>query len=231
MADSRKRKRPYGTRYAPQRAKKTFRSSRYAASYPVFPTGFKGGRGSISETKVADTDPAAYACDTTGSVTLLNGIATGTDYTDRVGRKVVIKSIYLRGFVLPVDTSTSNNLSRLILVYDKQPNGAAPAVTDILKSSTAQSQLNINNRDRFMILMDKQYAMGAYDATTGYIGSPSVQQVKKYKKCNLETIYGGTLSTIASINTGALYLVTIGSAAAAAGGEFRGSVRVRFVDS
>lgn len=187
--------------------------------------------GSINEKKVVDTAPSSYVCDTTGSVTLLNGVATGTDFTDRIGRKIMLKSVYVRGRIAPVDGGTSNSLARVMIVYDMQANGAAPAITDILKTATSQDQLNMNNRDRFRVIMDKQFPVGGVDTTVGYAQAPCIFQVKKFKRLNLETLYSGTTNAIASIATGALFMVTIGDVAAGSGATFNGSVRVRFMDA
>lgn len=189
--------------------------------------------GGLMEKKVVDVDPANYVFDTTGSVTLLNGVATGADFTDRVGRKIVMKSLYMKGIIKPIDNNIGNTLCRLIVVYDKQPNGAAPGITDVLKSSSPSAQLNMNNRDRFNIIIDKMWAIGATsDAVQqAFAGGPTVYTLKKYKRLNLETLYGGTLSTIASINTGSLYMITLGDQSAGNGGQGNLSVRVRFVDS
>jgi len=55
--------------------------------------------------------------------------------------------------------------------------------------------------------------------------------LKKYKKCNLETVFGSSLGTIADINSGSLLLVSIGSLAASLNdGEMRWTVRVRYSD-
>lgn len=190
-------------------------------------------RRSINERKTIDVDPASYVCDTTGSVTLLNGVATGTDFTDRIGRKITIKSLYLTGFIAPTDDTITHNMARIIVVYDMQTNGAAPVVTDVLKSSTSTSQINLQNRDRFRILIDKRYCVAKVDntATQTFSGAPSMHKVQIYKRLNLETLFGGTAATVGSIQTGSIYLITIGSAAANAGSSFTGSSRVRFLDS
>lgn len=188
---------------------------------------------SLNEKKVIDVDPAAYAFDTTGSVTLLNGVATGTDFTDRIGRKIVIKSIYSRGIVFPVDNNVGNTLCRMLIVYDMQSNGSAPAITDVLKSASPASQLNMNNRDRFRVLVDKQWAMGVISdaATTSIAGSPTVFSHKTFKKCNLEVLFNGTTNGIGSIATGAIYRITIGNQIAGNGGTSLISSRIRFADA
>jgi len=233
-----KRRRPAGKRYVTQRTRKQYRSLRYVPpgtlfrAAPLRTGGFYGpGQRSLMEAKVVDTDPANYSMDTTGSVTLINGVATGSDFTDRIGRKIILKSVYVRGIIKPVDSQTNDALCRMMVVYDMQANGAAPAITDILKSATSQSQLNMNNRDRFKIIFDKVVALGARDIASGYTGLVNVVPIKKYKKLRHETVFSGTLSTIGSISTGALYLVNVGDQSSGLGGNFSGSVRVRFIDA
>jgi len=190
-------------------------------------------RRSRDERKVIDVDPATYGANTTGTVTLLNGVATGTDFTDRIGRKIIMKSLYIRGVCKPEDDNIANTLARVLIVYDMQSNGAAPVVTDVLKSATSASQLNMNNRDRFKVLMDKQYAVGKVldTATQAFAGSPTIHQLKKYKRLNLEVLFNGTTNVIGSIATGSVYMITIGNQAAGLGAEFLVSTRIRFIDA
>lgn len=196
--------------------------------------GFWGVRQRVrgNELNTIDVDSASYVADTTGTITLLNGVATGDDFTDRTGRKIVMKSLYIRGLVKNVDISSGPCLCRLLVVYDNQANGAAPVILDVLKEATSTSQFNLNNRDRFRIIMDKQYAIGAIDntATQAYAAGPSIQVYKLYKKINLETIFSGVTNAIASIQTGSVYVITIGDQAANAGGTFKFTTRIRFVD-
>lgn len=183
------------------------------------------------ERKFVDVAQAQYNCDTTGSVTLLNGAAQGDDYNNRIGRKTTNVAVQLRGILQPVDASVEFNLSRVMIVYDKQANGAAPAVTDILTAATATAHANLNNRTRFKILCDKQYATGSYDTTTGYAASITCKNVNLYKKINLPTIWSGTGATAGSIVNGAIYLVTIGTNAAGTGATLKTTTRIRFIDA
>jgi len=183
--------------------------------------------------KVIDTAQASYACDTTGTVTLLSGVATGTDFTNRIGRKVVFKSFLIQGLVNIQDNTVAANLSRVMIVYDTQPNGALPAVTDVLLASDATAPLNLNNRDRFRVLMDKRYVTGVTDNTaTQAIADRTVAgPLVKYKKINLETIFDGTTAAIADIQSGSIFLLTIGTATAGAATILRATIRLRFNDA
>lgn len=173
------------------------------------------------ERKVSDIDTGTVQVNTTGSISLLCCPTLGSDMTNRIGRKILMKSVYVRGFVridtINVPGTILQQLCRMVLLVDMQPNGALPAVTDILKEASPVSQLNLNNRDRFKILCDKEWIFdhqnlvntaGASYATAGR----SVGIVKKYKKLNIETIFNGVNGgTIADITSGALLMLWIGS--------------------
>jgi len=181
---------------------------------------------SADEKKFVDTEINGDIT-TTGIVTPINLIATGTDFFERIGRKVLIKSFQVRSFM---GLENINNASgvRLMLVYDKQTNGALPAIGDILgipiASNPFVAMLNLNNRDRFVILWDKIYRMD--------LGSGIVTVLKKYKKLSHETVFSGTTAAIGSIATGGLYLVQIGSVAAGTTDVDQSSVvRIRFQDA
>lgn len=196
--------------------------------------GFFMGNSKGNELKTVDTSPADYGCNSTGSITLLNGVATGTDFTDRIGRKIIMKSVSIQGYLYPEDSNVTENLARIMLVYDSQSNQAAPAMTDILKTSTALSQLNLNNRERFRVLYDSFNAMAGQNyvtATLTYAGSPTTALVKQYIKLNHDVIYSGTTAAAASIQTGGLYLVTVGIGAVGTGQLYGASARVRFIDA
>lgn len=208
--------------------------------------GFAGNYGSSKgEKKVSDTSAGVVQVNTTGVITLLHLPVLGSDYNQRVGRKTLVKSIYIRGRVL---TEASNQVigtavlttslqARMILLVDKQPNGAAPAVTDVLVTAEPASQLNLNNRDRFSILKDKQWSFDPYSYTTASgVASMSRQiySLKCYKKCNVETIFNSTNGgTIADINSGAIYLMWIGSGAAGTNTDCNAyiSARCRYLDN
>lgn len=185
-----------------------------------------------TERKVIDLAEATYACDTTGSVTLLDGVATGTDYTDRIGRKIMLKSVQVRGVIGPQDQTVVDHLARVMVVYDKQPTGAAPALATILNAATATSFMNLSSRDRFVVIFDQivPVAVVSNVATQSLAGSPTTHLVNQYKSLNHEVIFGTTGGTIAGIQSGALWLVTCGSQAATGGSNAVLSCRVRFLD-
>lgn len=196
------------------------------------------------EKKFFDIDTASYLAGTTGVFTLLHCPVPGTDYTNRIGRKTLAKSVYIKGRILCNRDSTPTagysppQQGRMVIFIDNQPNGAAPALTDLLVSATPSSQLNPNNRDRFRVLVDKEFFFdpSVYVTTATQAQASLVNQVKGikiFKVLNLETIFNsGSAGTIADINSGALYMLTMGSTAdsSSAGLSAIVSTRVRFLD-
>lgn len=140
-----------------------------------------------------------------------------------------MKSVQIRGMVRPNANATSC-VCRVMFVYDTQPNGALATIADIFQAATGDSMLNLNNRDRFKVLMDKQITMGFYNTTaSSSVADRTVTNIKKYKKLNLDTIYDGTTAAIGDVQSGALLLVTLGTLAGSVW-ELLATVRVRFAD-
>lgn len=202
------------------------------------------GRRTRGERKVIDLAVGNYAADATGTITLLNGCVQGSDYDERIGRKIVLSSVFIRGCVLtelsggPTAGVSKAQMVRFVLFVDMQPNGAAPNVTDLLVSSNPRSQLNLNNRDRFKVIKDQCFVFDPYiyfdqAATQAEVtASNQIKQVKCYKKLNMETIFNsGNAGTIGDITSGALYMLWLGDiSGGTADALAQLSTRVRFYD-
>lgn len=197
------------------------------------------------EKKFQDSVFTSSPINTTGSVTALFFPTLGSDFTNRIGRKTMIRSIYFRGFVTTqaaINTpGTTQAIAaqqlRLIIGLDMQPNGANPAVTDVLVTNFPTSMLNLNNRDRFKILTDKVYQFDPYVAVGGTPTSASfnhtIQKLKWYKRCRIESVFNSTNGgSVADLNSGSIFLLLIGSNASGTNnaGLLYGVVRVRFED-
>lgn len=182
---------------------------------PLRTGGFYGGyyKRGREELKTIDVDNISGGVPAAGNITLLNGVSQGTDYTDRIGRKIMLKSILWRGFIYPNPAVTlpGGSFCRIMIFYDCQTNATAPSVSDVLQTTSYDSPLNLTNRDRFKVMFDKFYAVNsnAYSAGALTAGSPMPKQIKFYKKMSMEVIFGSTGGTVGSIQTGGLFLLTI----------------------
>jgi len=180
----------------------------------------------------------------------------GSDFNNRIGRKCVLKSVYLKWRCFPnyieepqaavynAAFAFPQTMVRVLLVWDTNPNGVIPTIEDILQQTQTNvpdpfSFINMNNRDRFRILLDKVHQFTAIIKTaagTTSIGANQTWNGKKFKKLNLETIFNSTSAgTIGDISSGALYLCGLGTENNGAGnlkyaiGEF--NTRIRYDDS
>ena len=76
----------------------------------------------------------------------------GSDYDDRIGRKTIARSIYIRGSIrIKAATSIPEGpvtlpcqMCRMILFVDNQPNGNVPTTADLLVENEPDSHLNPN---------------------------------------------------------------------------------------
>lgn len=203
--------------------------------------------GSLSESKVSDNSTATYQINTTGSFTLLHIPQLGSDFNARIGRKTFMKSLYIRGRVtteattgasIAADINAGPQHFRMIIFVDLQPNGATPGVTDLLVEALPSSQLNLNNRDRFKVIKDKNWYVDPIvtNATpkTFSAFNKTGDVFKTYKKLGQEVIFNATNGgTIADITSGALYMFWIGNQAAGTqtDGNAIVSTRVRYTDN
>nr|UOF81670.1 capsid protein [Cressdnaviricota sp.] len=193
-----------------------------------FPNLFKRSK---TELKFLDVSVSNLQFNSTGTIRLLNGIVQGTDYNQRIGRQIILKSIYLRMYLFPNAAATNvGDVLRIILGFDEQPNGALPIVTDILTSASTTAANNLNNRDRFKILVDKTFPVG--QAITANAVAPIRGFKKVYKKCNWPVTYSGTTADIASLATGSLFILTVSeNVAGITCWDANYHSRIRFTDS
>jgi len=118
---------------------------------------------------------------------------------------------------------------RVIVYVDKQANGAAAAITDIVKTAALASFRNMDQVDRFDILMDKVFKIGS-----GGTNALHTDEGKKYwkinKKCNYPVHFSSTTGAITELksnNIGILYLADVANVNAAVASV----CRVKFVDA
>lgn len=212
------------------------------------PPAFFAQRG--REVKAIDIASAAYPFRvpaTATSIMLVNGVQTGAAFYNRVGSRIEMKNLHIRGLVRYAATSVVGT-ARMLVVYDRQPVGALPTVADILQTrdqtgaatNTGSSEINLDNRDRFQIVRDMEFYTPPCTNTAGVLtngpqfpGQDDQQwDVNEFIKLKELTCHYKSTSnpcTIADIATGALYVLftTTGTDSAV---EFAGSMRLRYND-
>lgn len=180
-----------------------------------------------------DTAIVAGAMAGSGSIHHLNIIAQGTSTSERVGKRIKLKSFQIRGEVQSGST-TKFTRGSWFLVYDKRPRGVLPIITDIIDAANANAMAKDINTGRFRILKRKNYAFaGPGDGAAGLQSAKSVYAVDAYVDLKLKpTIYmADGVGTIADTEQGALYIVFVGNHSGSAGANFDGQVRLRYVDT
>ena len=189
------------------------------------------GRGQ-EEVKFVDT-PSAVKVPVSGASTIdfLNDIAAGTDYSERIGRSIKLISLQVHGYASPQDDTTDYTYCRYIIVHDRQPQGALPAVADILASDTPYSFTKWDNKNRFAVLRDAAFAIGKVDttATQSFAGGVLLYPLDIFVPLNnIEMKFSATAGAIANVVQGAIYMICMSTGAANASVQFKLATRIRF---
>lgn len=139
---------------------------------------------------------------TAGVVTLLNGVAQGTTATTRLGRRITMRSLFIKGDVSMAPTTTGAAPLRILIVYDMQTNATAPVATDVLTLDQINSPMNLSNSRRFKTLCDIEIpCLGAQ--------GPQAVQWSRYIKLNHAVEFNtGSAGTVGDIQTGSVYMLT-----------------------
>jgi len=175
---------------------------------------------------------------------VINGLPVGSNVFDRVGRRVHFDSLYYKIAMYnpangPLATNWTPWTGRFIVFVDMQPNAALASITDLLDYVPANyftapplatvgdidelgvlAPLNLNNRERFRILVDKLYHFEPKNVISGFdpsddtfqlINPKGVQVYQKFKRIDIDTTYNAatTSRAIDSIQTNAIYIAWI----------------------
>lgn len=186
-----------------------------------------------SEKKNLDTDIAAAGLSTvpslaTATVYCLNLLNTGSSGITTVGRRVIMKSLLLRasirmGTSLNAPAATASTSVRVMVVYDRQPNGSLATIAQLLGATTygTASPLSLANSDRFTILLDEKFGIpGCCVVTAGTnvaVDEPAPYFLDRYVKVGLPCEANGSAFTgaISGIATGGVFLLAWSDIAAA----------------
>lgn len=214
----------------------------------ALPGALRSGR---HELKSVDVPTGVVLCNTTAVITPLNLIRAGSSFNNRVGRKIEMISLRLVGQMVSVRTTVAQDYNRIMLVYDRQTNGALPAIADILQATDQAGTnttdsftgINLNNRDRFVILRDEHLCMPTQTQAAGTVITNPGGQIDpvsttfkldwyvKLKGLVAQFKADSAPAVIGDISTGGLYLVTFGdNVAGTEGWALETQTRLRYLD-
>lgn len=195
------------------------------------------------EAKINDVEigPTTLANTTTGGVggqtysASLSSIAEGTDYNNRVGWKIRMKSVNLDLDISPqylTPTSTAvdqNHQGRWSIVLDRQANGGAASYSDVYSASCnnyGQHPLNVSNLERFKVIATGEWAC---------VSGQSNARVKRYvdltkalRPHDQVIQYNNTTAVNAITNNLLLYVASNGYDATGCTVDVAGVCRFRF---
>lgn len=176
-----------------------------------------------------DMDPSErnrFVTSSNGTTGYLLYIPQGTAANQRIGRKITVKSIYIRLHItsLPfkglsavapeTDLSLVDNRFVVYLMLDKQANGALPPSSDIFNPVTIRGALRkLENSERFQVLATMQSDSKKRTPTIVPNGpafdvhSPAeVQYHELYKRVNIPIEYNGPSGDPAEVRSNNLFL-------------------------
>lgn len=176
--------------------------------------------------------------DNAGEVQILNNLSTGVTSSTRLGDEVMATSIQFRGWMVnAADNVNGPNFVRVILFWDRQPNGGAPTIqadsssgvpavleTQVITAANSTvAPYMYSTQERFRILYDKRFTLNSNFAQTTDGAAPDALtevypvgiQFKKKIKLNRKVKYLDTnTGTIVDIQTNSLYMALISSESA-----------------
>lgn len=186
---------------------------------------------------------------TATNIQAVNIIENGSAFYNRIGTEIKMKSLHITGYIQRESANAAvsdGDYIRLVVIYDKQTNGAYPTFAniftdyDLIGSTTTNwlSGINLPMKKRFKILMDERIYMppcginGVSGPNTNLQIDTQCLNINRYIKLKgLASDYSTSTGSIGDITTGGLYFLTVGNTAANADAyAFNGKARLRFWD-
>lgn len=176
---------PYNTYYKRRRRYRSYRSPfsyTSTSSNPVYPR---------PEVKFSDTTfgtiAAPIAIPSAGITPIsLNNIGFAATPSGRIGTQICNKSLYY-SLIFNFGTATAPIAIRHVVVWDRQANGLAPALSnyaDVFLDTTKiiTSPLNLGNRARFVVIVDERITLSPQGENIRYVtGFRKINQTSTFQ--------------------------------------------------
>lgn len=173
------------------------------------------------ELKFFDADIHDTTIASTLTVTLdsFNKVAAGTGPSDRIGRRIFIKSIDLKWNIVIKSDTVGRDEVRVLIFCDKQANGAVAVGTDILDDQADHPWLTFRNLEhtrRFTILMDKRISIASMASGASGVTLGNTKHYKlhyKFPKGGLAVDFESTTGAMSEISSNNIGMMAISSSA------------------
>lgn len=198
----------------------------YSTALPALTTGWAGG----------EADPS--------TLNTLFAPSLGTDFNNRVGRKVQVLSLKIRGRIIiapQADQTAADTVAtcRIIVVHDQQTNATQLNAEDVILSGAGSEALSMYQNPaffgRFRVLKDKRYVLQnpnmTYDGTNIEQAGLSklFQFTIKFRKPVIVHYNSTNGGTIADVVDNSFHIIA-GAAATALAPILAYKVRTTFID-
>lgn len=173
--------------------------------------------------KGVDTELNNDSVSTTPTVHDIGTVAQGDDRENRQGDDIYVKSVFGRFLIYMNATAsaTQTDFVRVMVLFDRQANGAKPAYTDVVQNNNIMAYRSLGLSARFRILYDKMITLGPYNRS---------KILKFYKKnLNERVQYTGTSGAITDISKGSLILIAYSNQASNTP-TVNSNIRFKFTD-
>lgn len=186
---------------------------------------FRANGSRVQELKFFDSEAVSTVIQAGVIVPSLLLIAEGTDPSERIGRKIIVKSLNIRTRILFVPTAGLANQGsqevRYIVYVDHQANGATALTADILSAELNDNYTayrEMTKLERFTILCDKMVVFNAQAGLSSADTYPEQRiSINKTLRIEVPVDYNaatGTLANICCDNIGILMVSRLDSAGA-----------------
>lgn len=154
-------------------------------------------KGLVNSEMLHNQNLGSTTSSSTGTMTLLNGMAQGDTSSQRTGNSILMRNVHLR-LVFTQNPTAVSTIYRVMLILDTQQIGDTnPSVTDVLESASPLSPLATGTSGRFKVLKSWFFTTDDDKSQTKII--------QFYKDFRFHTRYNGTANT--DIQKNGLYLL------------------------
>ena len=138
------------------------------------------------------------------AITPISLAGQGDTASSREGNKLVMMSLQMK-YTWKQSESAAATRCRIMIVEDRQVNGATFSANDLLESTALGtaiiSPLNLDGAFRFKVLYNKVHSLS--------INGSKVQYAEMFKKINIRARYSNSGGTIASVLSSGLFVVAV----------------------